>query len=211
MTVSRSYRGVTADERRSRRRAALLEAALDLLGSDDGDLGVRAVCTQAKLTQRYFYESFSSLDELQVALFTEIADEVARQGAAAVRGSAPADLFDACRTAFEGAYSVFQQDPRKARAAMIVSANAEGLTRARRNVVTSYADAMRAFLGPALGQRADSPRGRVTLLYAVGGALEVTQGVLSGEVEMTHTELCDTVGHLLASSVQQLTEESSGS
>lgn len=204
MSVSRSYRGVTADERRSRRRAALLEAALDLLGSDDGDIGVRAVCTQARLTQRYFYESFASLDELELALFTEIASEVARQGAAAVRGAAPTDLFVACRTAFEGAYSVFQQDPRKARAATIVSANTQGLMEVRRTIVTSYTEAMRSFLGPTLGQTVDSARGRLTLLYAVGGALEVTQGVLSGEVDLTHSELCDAVGHLLAASVQQL-------
>lgn len=207
MSVSRSYRGVTADERRSRRRAALLEAALDLLGSDDGDIGVRAVCAQARLTQRYFYESFSSLDELQVALFTTIADEVARQGAAAVRASEPTDLFDACRTAFEGAYSVFEQDPRKARATLIVSASTEGLMAVRRTVVTSYAAAMRSFLGPQLGRSVDSPRGQVALLYAVGGALEVTQSVLVGEVRMTHGELCDTVGQLLASSVQQLTRQ----
>lgn len=211
MSVSRSYGGVAADERRSRRRAALLEAALDLLGSADGDISVRAVCTRSRLTQRYFYESFTTLDELQGALFTQIADEIARQGAAALARRAPTDLYDACRTAFEGAYSVFEQDPRKARATLVISAGADGLGGVRREVVISYADAMRAYLGPTIGQGIDSPRGRATLLYAVGGALEVTHAALNGDVSLTHSELCDEAGRLLASSVQQLIDRTSGS
>lgn len=204
MPVSRTYGGVTAEDRRDRRRAALIDAALDLLGSDAHDLSVRAVCASAKLTQRYFYESFASLDEIQVEVFTQIADEVARQGAAAVRGRSSSNVYDACRTAFEGAYSVFQSDPRKARATLIVSANADGVVGVRRAVVLAYAEAMRAYLGPSVGGGVASPRGRVALLYAVGGALEVTQAVLYGEVDLTHDELCDEVGRLLASSILPL-------
>lgn len=63
--VIRPYRGVSASDRRSERRERLVEAGLDVVGRD-GVPGatVDAVCTQARLTKRYFYESFSDLGAL---------------------------------------------------------------------------------------------------------------------------------------------------
>jgi AcrR family transcriptional regulator len=206
VSIHRTYRGVSADVRREQRRAALLDAALDLLGSDDGEISVRGVCTRARLTQRYFYESFTHLDELQLALLHQIAEEIALEGAAALADHAPSDLDDACRTTFGGAYSVFVDDPRKARAALLVASGTDGLTEARRRIVLSYAEAMAKFLGKEFGQAVDSPHGRVALFFAVGGALEVVHAVLSGDVEMSEEELTDAVGGLLASSVRQLAE-----
>ena len=135
MSIHRTYRGVSADVRREQRRAALLEAALDLMGSADSDISVRGVCTSARLTQRYFYESFTNLDELQLALLDQIAEEIAYEGAAALADQAPADLLAACRTTYEGAYSVFEKDPRKARALLLVASGTSGLTDARRRIV----------------------------------------------------------------------------
>jgi AcrR family transcriptional regulator len=202
VSIHRPYRGVTADVRRERRREALFEAALDLLASDDADISVRGVCAGAGLTQRYFYESFTNLDELQLALFNQIADEIALEGAAALAAHTPTDLYDACRTAFEGAYSVFQNDPRKARATQVVASSTEGLSGARRRIVASYTEAMRGFLGKEFGKGLESARGQVALLYAVGGALEVIDAVLNGGVALSDSELGEVVGSLLASSVR---------
>lgn len=204
MGIHRPYRGVTADVRREQRRAALLDAALDLMGSDEADISVRGVCSRARLTQRYFYESFTNLDELQLALLNQIAEEIAFEAAAALADQVPTDLDGACRTAFEGAYSVFQTDPRKARTALLVASGTTGLTEARRRIVLSYAEQMAAFFGKEYGAAVEAPRGRVALLYAVGGALEATHAVLTGDVEMSPAELTDMVGSLLASSVRRV-------
>lgn len=204
VSIHRTYRGVSADVRREQRRAALLDAALDLLGSDDSDISVRRVCSRSRLTQRYFYESFTNLDELQLALLHQIAEEIALEGAAALADHDPVDLYGAFRAAFEGAYSAFEEDPRKAKAALMVASGTAGLTEARRRIVLSYAEAMAAFFGKEYGDAVDAPRGRVALLYAVGGALEVTHAVLNGDVELSHDELSDTVGRLLASSIQRV-------
>jgi AcrR family transcriptional regulator len=203
VSIHRTYRGVSADVRREQRRAALLEAALDLMGSDDADISVRGVCASARLTQRYFYESFTNLDELQLALLDQIAEEIAYEGAAALADQAPADLLAACRTTYEGAYSVLEKDPRKARALLLVASATSGLTDARRRIVLAYAEQMAAFFGTEYGDAVDAPRGRVALLYAVGGALEATHAVLNGDVEMSPSELSELVGSLLAASVQQ--------
>ena len=207
MSIHRTYRGVSADVRREQRRAALLEAALGLLGSDDADISVRGVCARARLTQRYFYESFTNLDELQLALLNQIAEEIAYEAAAALADRTTADLDDACRTAYEGAYSVFEKDPRKARAALLVASGASGLTEARRRIVLAYAEQMAAFFGSEYGAAVDAPRGRVALLYAVGGALEATHAVLTGDVDMSAGELSEMVGSLLASSVRRVSSD----
>lgn len=173
------------------------------MGSDDADISVRGVCAGARLTQRYFYESFTNLDELQLALLDQIAEEIAYEGAAALADQAPADLLAACRTTYEGAYSVFEKDPRKARALLLVASGTSGLTDARRRIVLAYAEQMAAFFGTEYGDVVDAPRGRVALLYAVGGALEATHAVLNGDVEMSPGELSELVGSLLAASVRQ--------
>src|SRR5258705_353216 len=60
---ARRYAGASADERRDERRARLLAAGLDALGTDGHRATtVRGVCARARLTPRYFYESFDDLD-----------------------------------------------------------------------------------------------------------------------------------------------------
>jgi AcrR family transcriptional regulator len=54
---------------RHARREPLVRAGLEIAGTEGADaLGVGRVCLAAGLTKRYFYESFSSLAELQSAV-----------------------------------------------------------------------------------------------------------------------------------------------
>ncbi|TDD60824.1 TetR/AcrR family transcriptional regulator, partial [Actinomadura darangshiensis] len=70
------YRGVPADQRRARRRAALLAAGLELLGTQGwAATTVRKVCAEAGLNDRYFYENFPDRDALLLAI---IDDQVAQ-------------------------------------------------------------------------------------------------------------------------------------
>ena len=67
--VTMPFKGISADDRRSERRARLVTAAFAIAGTQGaGALGVGRVCLDAGLTKRYFYESFSSLPELQSAV-----------------------------------------------------------------------------------------------------------------------------------------------
>ena len=53
---TRTYRGMTADDRRSTRRSTLIEAALDLFAEGGAQaVSKRAVCLRARLNDRYFY------------------------------------------------------------------------------------------------------------------------------------------------------------
>src|SRR4029077_5184552 len=58
-TPQRAYGGVSAEDRIAARRAKLLDAGLELFGTRGyATTGVKDVCREAGLTDRYFYESF---------------------------------------------------------------------------------------------------------------------------------------------------------
>lgn len=64
------YDGQTIDERRQERRGLLIQAATRLYGRRGyRHTGVRAVCQEAGLTERYFYESFANSEALLEAAF----------------------------------------------------------------------------------------------------------------------------------------------
>ena len=63
----------------------MLETALDLLGSGGSDaVTVRAVCREARLNPRYFYESFDDVDALLTALYDDVAEALATAVATAL-------------------------------------------------------------------------------------------------------------------------------
>ena len=82
--AERQWAGSRLADRQAERRRALLDAGLDLLGAEGGPaVGVRAVCRRARLTERYFYESFADRDALVAAVY----DEVTERAHAALTGA----------------------------------------------------------------------------------------------------------------------------
>jgi AcrR family transcriptional regulator len=84
----RTYGGVSADDRVAARRAKLLDAGLELFGTRGYTAtGVKDVCRQAGLTDRYFYESFNDGGQLFLAVFDRLTDELFATVATAVAQS----------------------------------------------------------------------------------------------------------------------------
>ncbi|NUS91789.1 MAG: TetR/AcrR family transcriptional regulator, partial [Nocardia sp.] len=120
----RIWGGTTLSERKQARRSALLEAALDLIG-ESGAAGVtmRAVCRRANLTDRYFYESFASRDELLDVLYRQIADDfLDPMTAFAVADDASRD-----RALSEALVDKVLEDPRKSRLFLVEPYSSTGL------------------------------------------------------------------------------------
>nr|WP_245555565.1 TetR/AcrR family transcriptional regulator [Gordonia soli] len=114
METLRSYGGEEGDARIARRRAALIDAALALLGADDGGaISVRGVCRQAGLTARYFYESFASVDDLVADTFDEVIREISDAGLAAFDHGA--DVEQKVALAVGAIVDVIDADRRKGR------------------------------------------------------------------------------------------------
>ncbi len=69
----RSWRGREPADRIAARRRRLLEAGLELMSTiGSANMSMRAVCREAGLTERYFYESFAKLDVLQLAVLNDV-------------------------------------------------------------------------------------------------------------------------------------------
>ncbi len=67
------WSGVPLRDRQVRRRDELIVAGVTLLGGAGGPaLTVRAVCREAGLTERYFYESFNDRDQFVRAVYDDV-------------------------------------------------------------------------------------------------------------------------------------------
>ena len=67
------WSGVPLSDRQALRREELIAAGVKLLGHREGPaLTVRAVCREAGLTERYFYESFADRDEFVRAVYDDV-------------------------------------------------------------------------------------------------------------------------------------------
>jgi AcrR family transcriptional regulator len=190
--VTRAYRGVPADERREQRRRQLIDTALDCLHEDGlAGVSVRSVCARARLTPRYFYESFEDLDQLLLATVDAVADEVAA-GALRALDRAGDELPLRVRAAIDAAYGVVVADRRKA-TAILVAASGHGPLRERRHdVITRFADLVIDRL-PVLRSfgAVERRRARAEALFLMGGATEVIEAVLAGRLRLSRAALVD--------------------
>ncbi|MDX6741932.1 TetR/AcrR family transcriptional regulator [Actinocorallia sp. A-T 12471] len=190
--TTRTYGGVAAADRRAERRAALLKAALDLLGTEGlRATTLRAVCARTGLNQRYFYESFADLDALLAAVYDGIAAETARAATRAVLAAGPeADLRDVVRAAAEAVLELGGADPRKARIAL-VEAPASPVLRARSKAAQRQcADLIARYARDRYGvpQGSDALIGFTSVMLVSGWTGALTAW-LDGEIPASAAEL----------------------
>lgn len=112
-SVTRTWAGTTLADRRAARRQQLVDAGIELLGGGDTSaVSVRAVCRTAKLTERYFYESFDDRDALLLAVYEHVAESARDALINALR-----DVPDASEAQARAAVTAFVEllidDPRK--------------------------------------------------------------------------------------------------
>ena len=72
-----THRGRTLDERRAERRAALLDAALELFGTKGfAATSIGELCKTSYVATRYFYEEYGDRDSLLLALYDKLIEQV---------------------------------------------------------------------------------------------------------------------------------------
>ena len=203
--VVRPYRGVSADDRRARRRAQLVEAGLDVLGADGlANTTMTAVCARAGLTERYFYESFGGRDELLIAIFDAFSAE-ATDAALAALAAAPPDLLARCRAAAGAIIDVLTGDPRKARA-YVEAIGSEALRERRMETGRAYAALLAHEMRELSGLSAKRHRARLELATTViiGGAAEAVVEWLDGGLALTREELAEECARLCVAAAESI-------
>ncbi|HEY2696249.1 MAG TPA: TetR family transcriptional regulator [Pseudonocardiaceae bacterium] len=190
---TRPYRGISATERTARRRAELMAAAFDLVGTAGWEQAtMTAICARAKLTERYFYESFASRDELLLAVFDELAERM-RGAVVDALASAPPDPEGTARAAITVFVDLLTEDPRIGRVAIVESAATGSLRRRRHQILGEFADLIVARSQVVFGADAlPGPRDRLNALLFTGGLAEVLTAWLAGEVTASKTDIIET-------------------
>jgi len=189
-TATGTYGGVSAEQRRAERRRRLLDAALDVIGTQGWSATtLRGICERAKVGPRFFYESFADLDALAAALHDEVLEAALRRTIAAI-DAAPDDLPARTAAAFRAMISEVIDDPRRARVLWVEAYGSETLVRRR------FA-AMRRLARVAMEQShdlLDLPPDGDRVLQAVsimltGGVTEFVLAWLDGGMDVSRDEL----------------------
>lgn len=112
--AGRLWQGQTPDAREADRRQRLVEAGLELVGTQGvAALTMRAACREAAVGPRYFYDLFADRDELLAAVYDEAVERTREPILSAVVAAAETHGVSAAMlTAFETAVAVVEDDPR---------------------------------------------------------------------------------------------------
>lgn len=193
-TNARPYGGVGAADRLATRRASLLEAGLDLLGGAQSvELTVRAICRQAGLAARYFYESFTDKDEFVAAVFDRVIAELAATTQAAVT-AAPAE--EQTRAGMANIVRTIAGDPRVGR--LLFSAQPANAVLVRKRVESSALFAMLSGRHVENALRVpENDRIKAAAHFVVGGVGQTIGAWLAGDVRLGPEQLVDQLASLL--------------
>jgi len=188
----RLYRGLSVAERRAQRREQLLEAGLQLFGTEGyAGSSIRAISAAASLNSRYFYESFTSREDLLFHVYQDAVGDVAR---AVIEATAPLETVEEqARAGLRAAWEVLTSDPRKARVIVLeVVGVSEHLERVRRQNRHAFADILvrnsMQLAGEDIRLRLDPV---LTARALIGAAMEVLVDWIHGDVALSPEEIAE--------------------
>ncbi|GAA3562158.1 TetR/AcrR family transcriptional regulator [Amycolatopsis ultiminotia] len=181
----RTWAGTTLDDRRAQRRVRLVDAGLDLLGTDgSAAVSVRAVCRRAKLTERYFYESFTDREDLVAAIYEHVGEQARQVLVDAVCDAAdPRQRAEHAVTAF---VELVLDDPRLGRVLLLAPMTDPALTRRGRHLLPAFA----ALVGQQLSHGDETGRQLVSI-GLVGALSNVFIAYLDGTLTVSRERLVE--------------------
>lgn len=159
--VRRPFRGVAHEQRQRERRERLIAAGIEAFGERGYHaVTVRDLCGRARLTERYFYESFDGLEALFVAVYRQI-NQTLMQATLSALQSSPADAVVLSERALRVFLEFVRADPQRARIFLIDAISiSHDVQQVSASVAGSYAQLARRFIGQLFPD-------------AVGGALDI--------------------------------------
>jgi len=188
----RRYRGLSVAERRAQRRERLLEAGLELFGTQGyAGSSIRAVSAAASLNSRYFYESFTSREDLLYHVYQRAVRDIAT---AVIEATAKAETVeDQAREGLRASWMVLTGDRRKARVIVIeVVGVSERLERLRRENRHAFADIL---VNNAMSIAEEGIQLRMdpvlTARSLMGAAMEVLVDWIHGDVSASPEEIVE--------------------
>lgn len=196
---ARAYGGVALEERVAARRARFVEAGTELFGTQ-GFRGatVRRLCATAGLTDRYFYESFASLEALLAEVYRTLTHAfAARLSAEAIRSDDWQGDAAAIERQATAAYELWfdtVRDPRFARIVLVevlgVSPAIDALYEESARAMAELTIAPLAATQPAL--KLSKARRELLGRALVGAGLQVAKMWMTGGYKLPRREVVRT-------------------
>jgi AcrR family transcriptional regulator len=182
----RRWSGVPLEDRQALRRDELIAAGVQLLGGEGGPaVTVRAVCREAGLTERYFYESFADRDEFVRAVYDDVC---ARAMSALMSATTP-------REAVERFVALMVDDPVRGRVLLLAPAVEPVLVRSGAEWMPSFID----LLQRKLTQIGDPVRQKMIATSLIGGLTALFTAYLDGRLAASREQFIDYCVEMLLS------------
>lgn len=117
--MGRLYSGLASSERAKERQCRLIAAGLDVFGTEGyATAKIKTLCRAAGLSERYFYESFDSREQLLTAIYDDLSSRLMNDVVNAV--TAPGiELSDAVRDGMAAVVHFMLDDPRNAKIILV--------------------------------------------------------------------------------------------
>jgi AcrR family transcriptional regulator len=197
---------MSPDSRRAERRTLLLDTALELLSSEGWSAtSVRSVCQAARLNPRYFYESFETLDDLLVAVYDRVVEELTAAVTDAVLRAGPS-VRDQLRSAIDAILRYVDEDRRRGRILYVVALGNETLNRRRLETGMRLVELVERDATSRVEVAPGEQVGRMGAAIVVGGFGELLAEWLAGRIEVDRRQLAEDATTLFLS----LAEAASG-
>lgn len=201
--VGRRYQGLTWQERTHARRAAILDAGLEMFGTlGYAASSVKKICGAAGLTERYFYESFTDRESCLAELYTALVDQMRAATLAAVE-SGPTDVDAAAQAGLQAFIGYLTEDPRRARVVLVeVVGVSPGMEQRRHGVLAEFADTVTAVWAASRTEPL-TQKERSTAVALVGGVNHLLVDWLMTGGAQRPSELVDVCATLFTAARQR--------
>ena len=174
------------EDRQAMRRDELVGAGVQLLGGETGPaVTVRAVCREAGLTERYFYESFADREEFVRAVYDDVCT---RAMSALMSATTP-------REAVERFVALMVDDPVRGRVLLLAPSVEPILVRSGAEWMPTFID----LLQRKLTQIGDPVRQNMIATSLIGGLTALFTAYLDGRLTATREQFIDYCVEMLLS------------
>ena len=117
---ARRYSGRSVDEWKAARRERLLDAALELFGTEGYPAtSVERLCAQAKVSTRHFYHEFQNKEAVLLAVHAQVIELAVRSTGEALAATADAPVRERIVAAVDGYLQTIMTDLRRARISFV--------------------------------------------------------------------------------------------
>ena len=201
----RAYGGESHADRLTARRERLLEAGLELIGTEGLSAAtVRAVCAASGLNQRYYYESFRDAEDLLTQVYQRQLARLETAILASVQPDLP--LQQQVRRAADAYFSTIRADPRLGRVVLFevlgVSPAVDALHRAGSQ---RFEGVVSALITSGLPRRRVPGLDLAVLSQAVVGAMVTVAGNwLLGGFDRKQAAIVESVGFVFDAVLEKL-------